>query len=87
MSKKDFTKLSNEALLLEAKKQKAAFNAFKFIFGILVCVSIYLTVQKGFGVFTTLPVVFIVLIVAMKASLNSIKKEIESRKFNHENKI
>lgn len=79
MKKTDLTQLTNEELQIKAKKDKAAFNAFKFIYGILVVTCIYLTVQNGFSVFTILPIVFIALIVALKESLNGIKKEIESR--------
>lgn len=80
MKNLDLTQLTNEELQLEAKKQKSAFNAFKFIIGLLVGVSIYLTIKSGFGVFTILPVAFAPLLFAMKARLNEIKKEMESRK-------
>ncbi|WP_310379220.1 FUSC family protein [Flavobacterium sp.] len=82
MKKLDLTQLTNEELLEEAKKRKSAFNALKFIIGLLVGVSIYITIKNGFGVFTVLPIVFVSVIVAMKISNDETQKEIKSRNIN-----
>ncbi len=80
MTKIDLTKLTSEALQIEAKKRNTAFTSFIIIFVLLIGVSIFLTIKNGFGVFTILPITFIALVVAMKKGVDEIKKEIESRK-------
>ncbi|MFK8051525.1 MAG: FUSC family protein [Woeseiaceae bacterium] len=55
MSEKDFSKLSDEALLAEAKKMKSEAIISAFLIGFMVGVFFYGLIGSGFGFFALLP--------------------------------
>lgn len=79
MKKEDYSQYSTEELL---KREKTGKVATGVLFGVIVVqlvAGIYLTTQKGFGVFTILPVCFLPILLINYSSIKKIREEIDSR--------
>ena len=75
----NLSQMSNEELEKSYKVAKGAYIGFVVIFALLVLVALYITVKKGFGVFTILPIVFISILMSNITNFNKLKAEMESR--------
>ncbi len=80
MSKLDLTKLSNDELLIEAKKRKSAYTLLKVFLGLMIGTAIFTTFKKGFGFFTLFPVFFIPLAINTSKSHQETLQELKTRK-------
>lgn len=72
--------LSNEELIKSFKTAKAIYIGFIAVFIILIFVAVFITVKKGFGVFTMMPLVFMPIFIANIFNYGKIKEEMKSRK-------
>jgi len=75
----DFSHLSNEELTKSYKTAKGIFIGFIVIFILLIATGIFITLTKGFGVFTILPVVFVSILFSNMTNFNKIKSEMKNR--------
>jgi Ca2+/Na+ antiporter len=79
MKEQDLSKLTTDEL---KAKEKTIRVSFYFMLGavfILLSSSIYLTIVKGFNVFTVLPIAFLPLVKLFSKQLKQIKGELEKR--------
>ncbi|RKE79670.1 hypothetical protein [Epilithonimonas arachidiradicis] len=75
----NLTELSNEELQRSFKQARMVLKIFFSIFILLLVTCLYITVTKGFGVFTILPLTFIPLIIANIFSYGKVKEEMKNR--------
>ncbi|WP_379969364.1 hypothetical protein [Epilithonimonas sp. UC225_85] len=75
----DLSHLSNEQLAKSYNTAKGIFIGFIIVFILLIGTAVFITLTKGFGVFTILPVVFISILVANVTNFNKLKAEMRSR--------
>lgn len=68
--------MSLDELRKKEKTTKVAMGALGGILIVQAASSIYLTIQKGFNVFTTLPLVFLPVFLALLVNQKKIKAEI-----------
>lgn len=80
MAEKDLSKFSLEELEKQHKTLKIITSIFLVFLIIMTLCGIYLTLKKGFSVFTILPICFLPLTIVNVTGLKKIKTEIESRK-------
>ena len=71
--------LNNEQLIKSYKTAKGIFIRFIIVFVLLIATAIFITLKKGFGVFTVLPIVFISILIANITNFNKLKVEMKSR--------
>ncbi|WP_106915947.1 hypothetical protein [Chryseobacterium aurantiacum] len=74
--------LSLDELTQEEKKRSAIHIFFSILIGIMVGAAIYTTIRKGFSAISPLPLAFLPLYLTIRNSLQSVRKEILSRKAN-----
>ncbi|MPS72056.1 MAG: hypothetical protein E2590_02800 [Chryseobacterium sp.] len=55
---KDITELTDEEILKNVKLTKSVLISFSVISVLLLAICLYITVTKGFGVFSVLPLTF-----------------------------
>jgi hypothetical protein len=79
-SKENLSQMSNEVLIKNYKSAKGIYIAFAAIFVLLLISCLYLTVAKGFSVFTVLPFTFIPILIANVMSFGKVKEEMKARK-------
>ncbi|WP_027385083.1 hypothetical protein [Epilithonimonas caeni] len=60
---KDITELTDEEILKNVKLTKSVLISFSVIFVLLLAICFYITVTKGFGVFSVLPLTFFPILV------------------------
>ncbi len=75
----NLSQMSNEELEKSYKVAKGAYIGFVVIFALLVLVALYITVKKGFGVFTMLPLAFIPILIGNIFNYGKIKEEMKNR--------
>ncbi len=75
----DLSHLSNEELVKSFNTAKGIFIGFIVVFILLIFTAVFITIIKGFGIFTILPVVFISILVGNVTNYNKIKEEMKSR--------
>lgn len=80
MKQVSLKELSKSGVEIELKKRKQLFLLFAALLGVIVLCGIFLTIQQGFGVFTTVPVAFVPLLMLIKKNVNEAKNELELRK-------
>ena len=73
------SELSLDELIKEEKKRSAAHISFCVIIVMMVGVSIYITIKKGFTAFTPLPLAFMPLYLLTLSSWRNARKEIKFR--------
>lgn len=71
--------LSNEQLIKSYNTAKGIFIGFIIVFILLIGTAIFITLKKGFGVFSVLPIVFISILIANITNFNMLKAEMKSR--------
>lgn len=80
MKSKILSELSKEQLLIEIKSRKNVFYIYCFFVSIMVCSGIFLTIKKGFGVFSYLPIAFLPILIMVRKNYTDSKKELQLRK-------
>lgn len=80
MEKKDLTKLTIEELLIEEKKQKSSYNSLQAVVLIMLFIAAFMTIRNGFGFFSFLPFIWILLMLSARESHKKAQNEIQSRK-------
>lgn len=78
MEPKELAKLTNEELLQEQKKTNSNKIIHAVLIGVLVGVSIFSTVKKGFGFFTFFPLFFVFLLLKKQKDIKGFESELES---------
>ncbi len=79
MKQKKLVELTDEELLLEAKKIKPTNVYDAVILGILIGIAIYSSVKNGFGLLTFLPLVYAPLAVKNKTKNKELEKLLKER--------
>jgi hypothetical protein len=76
---KELSELTDQELLQEAKKNKPNSLYDAVIFGILIGIAIYSTVNNGFGLLTFLPLVYIPIAAKNKTKNIALEKLLKER--------
>lgn len=79
MKQKELAELTDEDLLQEPKKIKPTNIYDAVIFGILIGIAIYSSVNNGFGLLTFLPLVYVPMAVKNKAKNRELEKLLKER--------
>lgn len=79
MAQKKLTEFSTEELTQREKALKTSIAVMGGAIALMIAAGAYLTIRKGFGVFTVLPIVFISLFVINFKNLKDIRAELASR--------
>ena len=75
--------LNDEQLIKSYNTAKGIFIGFIVVFILLIAAGIFITLKKGFGVFSVLPIVFITILIANMTNFNKLKAEMKSRNLLH----
>jgi hypothetical protein len=76
---KPLSELSLEELQKKEKTHKYSMPVLAGVLIVLAASSIFITFQKGFNIFTTIPLAFLPVYVALASNLKKIKAEISLR--------
>lgn len=76
---KELAELTDEELLLEAKKHKPTKVYDAVIFGILIGIATYSTIKNGLGLLTFLPLVYIPIAGKNKTKNRALEKLLKER--------
>jgi hypothetical protein len=76
---KELSELTDQELLQEAKKSKPTIIYDAVIFGILIGIAIYSTVNNGLGILTFLPLVYIPIAAKNKIKNKTLEKLLKER--------
>jgi riboflavin transporter FmnP len=79
MAKVEFSNLSDQELLVEAKKMKSASTKSALVIGVMFGVIIYSAVKNTLGFFTLIPLFFIYKIVKNSKAHEELKNELKVR--------
>lgn len=79
MKKTDFSELTDEELLKNAKAVKSSSISFAVLLGVMIGVAVYSTVKNGFGFFTFFPLFFVPIAVQNMAQKKAVEKELRQR--------
>ena len=79
MKPEELTKLTDQELAAEAKKNKTNTIINAGLFGVLIGIAIYSTVKNGLGFFTFFPLFFGYLIFSNTKKNKDLKEELKSR--------
>lgn len=71
--------LSDEVLTKSYKTAKGILIGFIVIFVLLFATAIFITIKKGFGVFTILPIIFMSVLISNITNFTKLKEEMKSR--------
>lgn len=71
--------LNDEQLIKSYNTAKGIFIGFIVVFILLIGAAVFITLKKGFGVFSVLPIVFITILIANMTNFNKLKAEMKSR--------
>lgn len=71
--------LNDEQLIKSYNTAKGIFIGFIVVFILLIAAAVFITLKKGFGVFSVLPIVFITILIANMTNFNKLKTEMKSR--------
>jgi hypothetical protein len=74
------SELTDQELLLEAKKSKSAKLYDTIIIGVLIGIAVYSTVHNGLGLLTFLPLVYLPIAARNKIKYTEIEKLMKERK-------
>lgn len=80
MTIEKLTKLTEEELTQEAKKQKNKVYSFRFMMGIMVGIAVWNATHKGSFVTSCLPLFFLGLFASIEKDYKAVKTEIQTRK-------
>lgn len=76
---KQLSEMSLDELKNQEKKLRGTVGAFVGIIVIMVIAGVILTFQKGFTIFTVMPIIFLPLMTVSINNLKKVKAEISSR--------
>ncbi|MEC5158587.1 hypothetical protein [Chryseobacterium sp. MP_3.2] len=79
MNAENYTALSDEELLIEAKKMKSSNLTSAVLIGCMIGIAIYSTVKNGFGFFTLFPLFFIFIVFKNGPPKKALEAEIKLR--------
>lgn len=79
MSQEQLAALTDEELLLEAKKSKKVKIYDAAIIGVLIGIAIYSSVKNGFGLLTFLPLVYLPIAARNKSKNTELEKVLKER--------
>lgn len=79
MNPKDCAALSDEELLIEAKKMKSSNLISAVLIGCMIGIAIYSTVKNGFGFFTLFPLFFIFIVFKNAPQKKALEAELKQR--------
>ena len=79
MMQKKISELTDQELLQEAKKSKSTNLYDALIFGILIGIAVYSTVNKGLGLLTFLPLVYTPIAAKNKTKNKALEKLLKER--------
>lgn len=71
--------LSDEVLTKSYKTAKGILIGFVVVFILLIVAAVFITIKKGFGVFSVLPIIFVSILMSNISNFNKLKKEMKSR--------
>ena len=71
--------MNDEQLIKSYNTAKGIFIGFIVVFILLIAAAVFITLKKGFGVFSVLPIVFITILIANMTNFNKLKAEMKSR--------
>lgn len=71
--------LSDEVLTKSYNTAKGILIGFIVVFVLLFATAIFITIKKGFGVFTILPIVFMSVLMSNITNFTKLKEEMKSR--------
>ena len=71
--------MSDIEIYVEQKQLKMQLNVFRVMLGIAIGIAVYKTAKDNLGILTFLPVIYIPILVAIKAKLVVIDNEINAR--------
>ena len=71
--------LSDEVLTKSYNTAKGILIGFIVVFVLLFATAIFITIKKGFGVFTILPIVFMSVLMSNITNFNKLKEEMKNR--------
>lgn len=71
--------LSYEVLTKSYKTAKGILIGFIVVFILLIVAAVFITIKKGFGVFSVLPIIFVSILMSNIANFNKLKAEMKSR--------
>lgn len=76
------SQLTNEALQIELKNRKTAYQTAGFIVGMMIGVAVWSATHNGFSIFLFTPLLFAYWFRNAKPDYDEIKKELKSRSIN-----
>ena len=79
MTQEELAKLSDEGLLVEAKKIRSTSITYALLIGFLIGIIIYSVVKNSLGFFTLIPLYFIYKIFSGSRNHDDLKKELKER--------
>ena len=79
MNQKDYGALSDEELLIEAKKMKSSNFTSAVLIGCMIGIAIYSTVKNGFGFFTLFPLFFNFIVFKNAPQKKALEAELKQR--------
>jgi hypothetical protein len=82
MEQQEPAQLSNEELLQEAKKGKSTKIMDAVIIGFLVGIAAYSVYNKGFGLLTFLPLLYLPIAARNRSKREAVKKLLQERNLN-----
>ncbi|GGD60248.1 hypothetical protein GCM10011514_25260 [Emticicia aquatilis] len=80
MKENPYAKLSLDELKTKAKNLKKATSIFTGILMVLIFAVVFLAIRQGFSMMTLVPTALLPMLIINIMSLNTIQKEIQSRK-------
>jgi hypothetical protein len=80
MTSENLTKLTEQELMQEEKKQKSSFTAFKILMGLMVVAAVWNATHKGALFISCLPLFFMSFLANLDKNYKAVQSEIESRK-------
>ncbi|TDX83033.1 hypothetical protein [Epilithonimonas xixisoli] len=79
MKPKNPSEFTDEQLLRTVKLAKGTLISFSVIFVLMLCTCLYITVTKGFGVFTILPLTFFPILITNIITYRKTQDEAKKR--------
>lgn len=71
--------LSDEVLTKSYKTAKGILIGFIVVFILLIIAAVFITIKKGFGVFSVLPIIFVSILMSNISNFNKLRAEMKSR--------
>ena len=79
MKQKDLSELTDQELLLEAKKIKSTTITNAVLIGVMIGIAAYSTVKNGFGFFTLFPLFFVLILFRNGTHKKAVEDQMKAR--------